>query len=387
MENMKKILFLVLIICSFIALHIARAEEVASESMVVLPSAVSDDAVGESETFRAKVVEIVAEKEKTRENGSPYKQQNVKLRALEGTWKNQDVYYYGIGDIDVASGIDLRVGDAVMAQAMIDDRGTQVFYVIEIVRSRIIYWLVGVFALVAILVGRKRGWSALISLIVTFLVIMKLIIPYILAGYNPLLVSLIGSAIILFLVIYLHWGFTRKSHLAFGTLILSLLITGLVSILFVYLARLSGSSNEEVIYLVGITNTAIKYQGLLLAGIIIGAAGVLDDVVISQISLVEQLKEANPLMKTGDLIRKALTVGVDHISSMVNTLFLAYAGASLPLLMLFNLKQEPFLTLSSVINNEMIATEIVRTLTGSIGLILAVPIATIVAVRYLGAKI
>jgi len=215
---------------------------------------------------------------------------------------------------------------------------------------------------------------------------MKFIIPRILAGNSPLLISILGAIVILAAIIYITWGFSRKANLAMLTIALSLIITGLISILFTALTKLSGLAQEEAMFLVGLSNVTINFQGLLLAGIIIGTLGVLDDVVISQISAIEQLKEANPNLSKYEFFKRGLKVGIDHLSSMTNTLFLAYAGASLPLLLLFSLKQEPFLTFSQVLNNEMIATEIVRTLVGSVGLILAVPLATFVGAWYLKSR-
>jgi len=145
-------------------------------------------------------------------------------------------------------------------------------------------------------------------------------------------------------------------------------------------------ANEETMFLLGLGEETINFQGLLLAGIIIGTLGVLDDMVISQVAAVEQIKLANPELSKKEVFKKSYKIGVSHISSMTNTLFLAYAGAALPLLLLFSVKQEPFLTFNQVINNEMIATEIVRTLAGSIGLVLAVPVATVLAVHFLRAK-
>jgi len=142
-------------------------------------------------------------------------------------------------------------------------------------------------------------------------------------------------------------------------------------------------ANEEVAYLISIGKGNINLNGLLLAGIIIGALGVLDDIVISQIALVKELKSSNPEISNKEAFSRAMKVGVSHLGSMVNTLFLAYAGASLPLLILFSMKQPPFETFGQVINNEIIATEIVRSLTGSVGIVLAVPIATFLAVRFI----
>ncbi|MEK7159780.1 MAG: YibE/F family protein, partial [Patescibacteria group bacterium] len=253
-------------------------------------------------------------------------------------------------------------------------------------RRGYLYLLAIVFSVVIVLIGKKQGFKSLISLILTFVVIMKYIVPKIVAGGNPLFVSIIGSVIILAVIIYLTWGFKLKAHIGLLSILLSLIITGLISILFTKLTELSGLSDENAMFLVGLSKTAINFKGLLLAGIVLGTVGVLDDVVISQISSVEQLSDANKSWKFKELYKSAMKVGVDHISSMTNTLFLAYAGASLPLLLLFNLNSGPFVNFSQIINNEAIATEIVRTLTGSVGLMLAMPLSTLIAAKYYARK-
>ncbi len=199
------------------------------------------------------------------------------------------------------------------------------------------------------------------------------------AGDNPLAVVLISSVFILLVIIYCTEGFKPRSHLAIASILFSLLITVFLSWLFVGLAKLSGITGEESMFLISLGQQVVNFKGLLLAGIIIGVLGVLDDVVISQVATVEQIARANQALGRIEVFRRAYQVGISHISSMTNTLFLAYAGASLPLLILFVSGQSAFSSWWQVINNEIIATEIVRTLAGSIGLILSVPIATFIA--------
>ena len=185
---------------------------------------------------------------------------------------------------------------------------------------------------------------------------------------------------ILAVVIYLTEGFNKKSHIASISIFISLLITIFISYIFVEFAKLTGLASEETAYIINIGSSIINFKGLLLAGIIIGTLGVLDDVVVAQITTVEQMFLINKNSNSVEIFKKAYEVGVSHISSMTNTLFLAYAGASMPLLLLFISGESAFSNFSQIINNELIATEIVRTLAGSIGLILSVPISTILAV-------
>ncbi|MBU1132452.1 YibE/F family protein [Patescibacteria group bacterium] len=348
------------------------------------PAESSDQPIADEQVFEAKAVQILEEKTIEREDGSTEIQQNVKLRGTKGEWKDKEVIYYGIGDIDVFQKTSVKKGDKVIVSASSLPDGEMAFYIIDYVRTGYIYFLAALFALLTAWVGRGKGIKSILSLIITFLIIMLGIIPFILKGYSPLLVSIVGSTIILASIIYLTWGWTKKSHVAMFSIVLSLFITSIISIIFSFLTKLSGTASEEVLFLMGQIDFSINFQGLLLAGIILGTLGVLDDVVISQISTVEELRSANDKLTTYELYKKGLNVGVDHISSMTNTLFLAYAGASLPLLLLFTTNENS--SFGQIVNNEMIATEIVRTLAGSIGLILAVPIATVLAARYLKNK-
>ena len=233
------------------------------------------------------------------------------------------------------------------------------------------------------MVARWKGFKALLSLILTFVVMFVLIIPQILNGVSPIGVTIIGSILILLIIVYLTEGISRESNVSVLSIAISLLLTGLLATLFVNLARLTGGGDEQIIYLIGLGQGAIDFRGLLMAGIIIGTLGALDDGVISQVAVVGQLKEANADLSKKQLYKSAMKIGTSHIGSMINTLFLAYAGAALPLLILFSVKVEPFMSLSQILNNEMIATEIVRAFVGSIGLAMAIPIATLLAVYFL----
>jgi len=345
------------------------------------PSVTAEQTI-KDQVFEAKVIEILAEKTITREDGSTAIQQNLKLRGLNRDFKDKEFIFNGISDLQVMSAFQAEKGDKVVVAYSIGEDGAGTFYVTDFVRRGYLYLLAIIFSVVIVLIGKKQGFKSLISLVLTFVVIMKYIVPKIAAGENPLFVSIVGSVAILAVIIYLTWGFKLKAHIGLFSILLSLIITGLISVFFTKITELTGLSDENAMFLVGLSKTAINFNGLLLAGIILGTVGVLDDVVISQISSVEQLSTANKSWKFRELYKSAMRVGVDHISSMTNTLFLAYAGASLPLLLLFNLNSGPFVNFSQIINNEAMATEIVRTLTGSIGLMLAMPLSTLIAARY-----
>ncbi|NMC51589.1 YibE/F family protein [Candidatus Kuenenbacteria bacterium] len=341
--------------------------------------------VANEQMFKARVVEVLEQKTSTREDGSNSIQQKLKLQGLEGIWENKDLIFDGT-ELDMLSASEYQVGDRVLVNRSLGPVGEETFYVIGYSRTSSIYWLALLFALIVIIVGRLKGLRALVVLCLTFLIILKFIIPKILAGSDPLLISIAGSFFILILAVYITEGVKKTSTIAIFAILISLVITGLLSFWFSAIAKLTGFASEEAVFLMDLAGGNINIKGLLLAGIIIGALGVLDDVIISQVMLVKELKTSNPQLTNSQVYRQAMRVGISHLSSMVNTLFLAYAGASLPLLILFSVKQPPFLTFNQVLDNEMIATEIVRTITGSIGLVLAVPLATLLAAQFIKNK-
>ena len=334
------------------------------------------------ETFEARVLKILDQRTLLREDGSKNVQQNLSLKGLDGDWQGKEFIVTGISDTDIVDTLTYAQGDRVLVNRDIDAEGKDNFYIIDYVRRGALYLLAVIFALLILIIGRWKGFKSLFSLLISFLVIMKMIVPLILAGQNPLLVGIAGSIIILIFVIYLTEGWGRASHLAIISITISLIITYLLSEVWIGAARLSGLS-EEAAALIGFGKTAINFSGLLLAGIIIGTLGVLDDVVISQIEAVRQIKSANPALSNVKVFKMAFEIGNAHLGAVVNTLFLAYAGASLPLLLLFSVDIPPFITFRQAINNEMLATEIVRTLVGSIGLALAIPLTTVLATYFL----
>ncbi|MCX6799896.1 MAG: YibE/F family protein, partial [Candidatus Falkowbacteria bacterium] len=288
--------------------------------------------------------------------------------------------FYGIGDIDVVKKNLYKVGDTVLVSAAYNDTGMASYYITDYVRTKSLKILFFLFVAILLIVGRWKGFRSMLALSISFFVILKFIVPKIIAGSNPILITLIGSLIIFIASIYITEGFSKISHIAIVSVTISLAITIFLSWLFVELSKLSGLANEEAGSLIMVGQNMLNFKGLLLAGIIIGALGVLDDVVISQAATVEEIHRTDPGLSKKALFERAFRVGLSHISSMTNTLFLAYAGVSLPLIILFTTGQSAMNSYAQIINNEDIATEIVRTLAASVGLILAVPIATFVAV-------
>ncbi|NGO13192.1 YibE/F family protein [Streptomyces sp. HC44] len=235
--------------------------------------------------------------------------------------------------------------------------------------------LAGIFALVVVVVGRMRGVMALIALAVSFLLLTFFILPAILQGSNPLVVAVVGASAIMLIALYACHGLSARTSVAVLGTLLSLLLIGLLGSLFIGWAALTGNTDDNTGLIHGLY-PSIDMSGLLLAGVIIGSLGVLDDVTVTQTSAVWELHAANPAMGWRGLYRAGIRIGRDHIASVVNTLVLAYAGAALPLLLLFSIAQSG---VGTVANSELVAEEIVRTLVGSIGLVASVPVTTALA--------
>jgi uncharacterized membrane protein len=233
-----------------------------------------------------------------------------------------------------------------------------------------------VFAVAVVVLGRMRGLAALIGLALSLVILLWFIIPAIIAGRDAVLVALVGGGAIALIALYLAHGYTPLTHVAavgsFGALALTTFLSWLV----VELAHFSGLASEESFYLLGLPN--LDLSGLILAGIVLGALGALDDVTVTQASAVWEVNQANPELDHKALFASGLRIGRDHIASTVNTLVLAYAGAAMPLLILYSLSALP---LGVVASSEVVAVEIIRTLVGSIGLVASVPITTWLAAR------
>ncbi|MET7639311.1 YibE/F family protein [Streptomyces sp. NPDC005438] len=249
------------------------------------------------------------------------------------------------------------------------------YSVVDVGRDLPMWLLAALFALAVVVVGRLRGLLALVGLVISFAVLTLFILPAVLQGSNPLLVAVIGGSAIMLATLYLCHGLSARTSVAVLGTLTSLLLIGLLGSLFIGWAKLTGNTDDQT-GLVHSLYPDIKIQGLLLAGILIGSLGVLDDVTVTQTSAVWELKAADPEAGWRRLYRSAMNIGRDHIASVVNTLVLAYAGAALPLLLLFSIADS---SVGMVATSELVAEEIVRTLVGSIGLVASVPVTTLLA--------
>jgi uncharacterized membrane protein len=301
----------------------------------------------------------------------------VTVELLEGDDAGESFtfdYSSGPRTRTIREGDDVIVGKTEKPDESIlpDTREIPDYFFLDFDRRLPLLALAILFSVVVIALSRWRGLAALAGLAVSLLVLVKFVLPGILEGSDPLLVAIVGGATIMFLALYLAHGLNAATTTAVLGTLASLGLTGLLALLFVNVSIFTGAGSEEAAFL-QINQQQVDLEGLLLASIIIGTLGVLDDVTVTQASAVWELQKANPGYGIRTLYSSAIRIGRDHIASTVNTLVLAYAGASLPLLILFSVSERP---LGLILNTETVAEEIVRTLVGSIGLVASVPITT-----------
>ena len=329
-----------------------------------------------ADTVRAEVLEIVDEGQVDL-GGVQQTYQIARVNILEGEYAGIPMEIdYGKRQIRSDDYL-MKAGDKVMVSISKTPENVVNAYFVDYVRTTPIIWLTVIFAIAIIAISSWKGIRALLSMAFSLFIIIGYIIPHILIGEDPLRVSIIGSIILLAVSLYLTYGWTLKTHAAVISMALVLLLTGALSGLFVIFAKLNGTGDENVMFLMQLMETPINLRGLLLGGMIIGALGVLDDLVTTQASAVFELHHANPSLGFRGLYSSAMRIGQDHVAATVNTLVLAYAGASLPMLLMFSLGRGDY---GYLVNFSFIAEEIVRTLVGSLGLIAAVPLTTAIAI-------
>lgn len=300
-----------------------------------------------------------------------------RLRWLDGAAEGQSFTIGEGGGAVSTHGNIFRSGDRVFVVSIDKIDGTKQYLITDYDRRGGLWWLVALFVAAVIWFSRWRGTRSLVGLAISLVVIIGWIVPLITTGSNPVLVTIIGSTVILAVGFLLTEGLSRLMWAAALGTTVTMVIIGALSAWAIRLTSLTGNASEEAFYVQNIGSGAIDLRGLLLAGIIIGTLGILDDMAISQAATVAELRRANPRQSRRELFNAAMRVGQKHLAAIINTLTLAYAGSALPLLVLFNANPQP---VSMTLNGENIATEIVRSIVGSLGLILALPITTAVAV-------
>jgi uncharacterized membrane protein len=325
------------------------------------------------ETLRAEVFEIVRQYERNIPGTDAITMvQEVKAVLLGGERTGEVVRFKN--DL-----ITLGIGDVVFVNRIITTDGAESFNLKDIERRPHLLYLALLFAALTLVFAGWQGARALLSLFLSIGAILFLLVPALLSGYSPAAASLVISVIILAVMLFVTHKINPRSVIAFFGTVSAVVITCGIAAWSVSSMRLTGFGAEASVYLNFSVGGTLDLSGLLLGGIIIGLLGILDDVSITQASVVEELRAANPALGCKELYIRAVRVGRNHIGSLINTLAFAYVGAALPLVLFFAHTDATWLT---TINQELVAAEIARIVIGSIGLVLAVPITTALAAWY-----
>lgn len=310
--------------------------------------------------------------------------QEVQARILTGGERGQTVHF---PNTIINNREDLRLieGETVILQRLEWPDGTTGFYLQEKHRLPAVAIVLVLFVCMGILAGGWRGLTAVLGLCFSIAFIAFVLFPLILKGLSPLLVCCAGSVLIACMTLYVAHGLNKRTTLALFATAAVLVLAAIFSIVTVYVTKLFGMGSEAGVFLQWNPSQFIDMRGLLMGGIIIGALGVLDDVTTAQVTAVFEVSKANPSFDFSQLYRAGIAVGREHVASMINTLALAYIGASLPLFLLLYLNED--VPLWVVLNSAFLAEEVMRTVVGSTALFLAVPVSTWLAARtFAGAR-
>ncbi len=357
-------------------LSLSTIVSISSIVFALAPQTVSGQAVYSDYqgTYRAAVLEVVdSKKEVLAGIGLEQDIQTLKIEILDGPKEGAVVTIEN-------DHTPLEKGMTFYFNYLVDVGGNERYVVTNIDRSSSLFLMIGIFCGVILLFGGKQGLRALVALGGSFFVIFSVLLPGLLAGWNPLFASFLVSSGVLFMAIFVTHGFNRESIVAYVGTVSAVLLTTLFALFSVSVTHLTGVTGEEAVYLDIGTKGILNFRHLLLGGIIIGMLGVLDDIAVTQAAVVTELYASNPDFTKREVYRKALRIGREHVGALVNTIILAYTGASLPLLLYM---QTSDMSITSMVHMELFATEIVRSVVGSVGLIMTVPIVTLLAVIFL----
>ncbi|HEY59936.1 MAG TPA: YibE/F family protein [Anaerolineae bacterium] len=372
-EKIVSVIITILAIIAIIILLLIFVPMIIESTFKDMPEA----AIGfSSETVQARVIGIVEEGTTTLgDHEQPY--QILEVEILEGEYQGNRIFIdYGKRQL-MPGNYRLEAGNKILVSVSVHPQtGELSAYFIDFVRGGAIIWLFLLFVIFSILIGGWRGLRSLFGILISIGIIIFFIIPQIIKGSDPVLISVIGAFIFLTISLYVVYGWRLMTHSATVGMFISLVLTSLFSSFAANLTRLTGFGDENVMFLMQQSTIPINMRGLLLAGMIIGSLGVLDDLVIGQSSAVFQLHSVNPDLSFRFLFKRAMIIGRDHAAASVNTLVLAYTAGSLPMLLLFSLSRIDY---NMLINISFIAEEIVRSLVGTIGLFISIPITTAIA--------
>lgn len=350
-------------------------------SVFAVPAHAQEVLVDTVTSAKAEVLEIISQEEKIISGFElPQTIQTIRAHVTTGLETGKDI----VIENDY---LNLAIGDVFyFTKTIRAEDGQVIYFVSEPDRMPVLYVLFALFLLAVFWVGGKQGVRGLVTLIGSLVLIMTVFLPGLLKGFPPVLASLIVSALIIVLGSYVTHGKNKTTHAAVIGMLITIVVTGILAAVAVTAAKLTGLSSDEAVYLTVNVSGSIDMAGLLLGGILIGLLGILYDVAIGQAVAVEEIAAAGAHLSPKQIYKRAIRMGREHIGALVDTLAIVYVGAALPLLLLFFMGGNGSASVIEILNREVFAEEIVRILVGSIGLIIAVPITTLIATRMLTKK-
>lgn len=329
--------------------------------------------------YRGRVLEVHENREEEHEYYTLVEQE-IMVRLTSGSFKGKEItifntYFAG----DPVYDFLVEAGQEVIVVTIGEEGDFSQAYVQDMARDRGVYYLVAVFLVALLIVGRMKGLKTIITLIVTIALIFRFLLPLLLLGYSPIILAIFTAILAITFTLFVIGGLNMKSVVAILGTTAGVIIAGLMAFWAGSLARLTGFGTHEA-QMLYFMDHSIDFRGLLFAGIIIGSLGAIIDIGMSVASAASEIKQACPDISSRELFRAALNVGRDVMGTMANTLILAYVGAATPMLLLVMGYRINYL---KVINMDLIATEFVRGIAGSIGLIFAVPVTAALAAYFL----
>jgi uncharacterized membrane protein len=339
----------------------------------------ADSDIGGEVIAKGKVMEIIkAEKAIDPVSGEPVVNQTVRVKVMNGKYKGRQFITVNYQTGNPVFNIFVEQGDRVVLSLILTKNGEVIeVNILDRLREQYLTFLLSLFILLLLAIGWRQGLKSLAALGLTLVLVGGVLLPGFLRGYPPVPLTIVTAGIATALTMAVIAGFTLKSLAAILGTLGGVGVAGLLALLIGHKAHLTGFGVESAAMLLYIPqNIKLDIQGLLFSGIIVGALGATMDVAISIASAVAEVKKANPRLTMGELVGAGMNVGRDMMGTMTNTLILAYTGSSVPLILIFMAFRE---SLIKVINLDMIASEIVRSLTGSIGMITVVPLTALVS--------
>jgi len=335
--------------------------------------------------YRGKVLEVISEEKQEIEGGLESRLQILKVRITNGPFKGEIIEVNNLLEVDSPYNIEVSEGDQIFILHEFDSEANIVnSYITGTVKDKYLIIITVLFTILLIIIGKFKGVRAAIALSITAVAIIKILLPMILKGYNPILISVALGIALTIITLLIISGIKRKTLSAIIGTSSGILIGGVLALIFGNLSNLTGLSGEEARMLAYIPqDISFDYRGILFAGIILASLGAVMDVSLSISSSMFEIAKADPAIKKNNLISAGMNVGRDIIGTMSNTLILVYIGSALPLMLLFLAYDISFV---EIINKDIIASEIIRALSGSIGLIAAIPITVFISANIFGRR-